>query len=250
MEHQQATAVHAEQTDVSVDEEGSTEICPQNALQTFDCSQKIKERACETKPHIRRILRKDEELSLDELGKRIGDINMNLTSKKSVCDDTDDFLEVCNKKLKKETLTPTAVDLFKRLSKTNQAAAIKPVELESKKGTRLFACFEDKTVFRPGDNKEFANLLMHHKQDNDFDTSSEDLQRGKKKAIHELNHALRFCRGISPIRLTDTHLDSRRKESTFSECGLDHAKSSPSSPSKQTLQTTAKTSRCKSLEKQ
>ncbi len=250
MEHKQTSVVHVEQTDVSVTEEDSTEICKENALQTFDCSETIKERVKERKYLIRKITRKEEEISLDELGKRIGDINLNLTSKKSDCSCTDDFLEVCNKKLKKEALTATGVDLFKRLTKTNQAAAVKPVELESKQGTRLFACFEDKTVFRPGDNKEFANLLMHHRQDNDFDTSSEDLQRGKKRAINELNHALRFCRGISPIRLTDTHLELRRKESTFSEGGVDHAKSTPSSPSKQTLQTTAKTSRCKSLEKQ
>jgi hypothetical protein len=248
MEHQQPAAVQPEQTDVSVSEDDSTEICPGNALATFDCSETIKARANQKKHLIRKIARKEEEITLDELGKRIGDINLNIQSKKSDCGNSEDFLEVCNKKLKKETLT--GADLFRRATKTNQVAAVKPVELESKQGKRLFACFEDKTVFRPGDHEEFANLLMHHRQDNDFDTSSEDLQRGKKKAINELNHALRFCRGISPIRLTDTHLDSRRKESTFSECGVDHAKSSPSSPSKQTLQTTAKTSRCKSLEKQ
>ena len=248
MEHQQPAGAQVEQTDVSVSEEDSTEICAKNALATFDCSETIKGKATDRKGLIRKITRKEEELTLDELGKRIVDINQNITSKKSDCCHSEDFLEVCNKKLKKETLT--GVDLFRRATKTNQAVAVKPVQLESKHGSRLFACFEDKLVFRPGDNKEFANLLRHHKQDNDFDTSSEDLQRGKKNAIYELNHALRFCRGISPVRLSDAHLDSRRKESTFSESGVDHAKSSPSSPSKQTLQTTAKTSRCKSLEKQ
>jgi hypothetical protein len=249
MDHQQKAVVHAEQTDVSVSDGDSTEIYPEKAIASLVCLGTIKARAQDKKYCIRKITRKGEEVTLDELGKRIGDINLNLESKKSERSDSDDLLEAGNKKLKKEAPATSGIDLFKRLTKTNQAAAVKPVMLESKQGTRMFACFDDKTVFRPGDNKEFANLLMHHRLDNDFDTSSEDLQRGKKKAIHELNHALKFCRGISPIRLNDIHPYSRRKESAFSESGVDHAKSTPSSPSKLTLQTTAKTSRRKSLEK-
>ncbi len=139
-----------------------------------------------TKPVIKKFVRQDEELKIDELGKRIKTLAEE-NQKRLMDDNSDDsFEKSINKRLKQESNYLTQ-NVSKGVPKTNGITSVQPLILKTNtESNRAFRCFDDKVIFRGEDKIGFGDMLKKHKHDNDEDTSSEDIVLGKKLILANL----------------------------------------------------------------
>lgn len=75
--------------------------------------------------------------------------------------------------------------MFKSSSKKNDFSSIQKIELVTKTDfKKVFPCFNDRSVHKNINEKmKFESLLHKHKFDNDEETSSEDLFKGKQRIL-------------------------------------------------------------------
>lgn len=138
------------------------------------------------KPAIKKFFRQDDQVKIDDLGKRI----MTLAEenhKRLIDENSDDSFErSINKRLKQESNFSTR-PIFRGVPKVNNMPTIQPLVLRNNSEfKRAFPIFEDKVIFRGEDKLGFSSMLKKHRHDNDDDTSSEDMALGKKLILDNL----------------------------------------------------------------
>ena len=75
--------------------------------------------------------------------------------------------------------------MIKSSCKRNDFMSIQKIELNTKTDNkRVFPCFNDRSVHKDLNGKlHFETLLRKHKFDNDEETSSEDMYKGKLRVL-------------------------------------------------------------------
>lgn len=135
---------------------------------------------------IKKIRRSEDEIDIDELQKKIQEFNARLDKRVFLYDeDIDSPNSYSEKKLKKDQDLTGAKPVEKPLAKCNFVEKCEILHLKRTNAgdVKLFPCFPDKDVFKVSEKSKYSNMLHHHRYDNDDDTSSEDLAKGKQRAL-------------------------------------------------------------------
>ena len=238
MKHASTHGDHYEMTDHSICESEGLDSPPDSKACTHTKNRSKKPSGREG--YILKKFRKEEnDISLDELGKRITDISLEFQKRKlSDEDSSPEEREGENRKWKRDGGSVCwPMSPFRGIIKSNGNDVMTAVVLKKKEGLKkIFPCYRDDDVFKVEDGVRFSHALHSHGRDNDDDTGSEDLNKGTKKIINHLNETLKLCRAKSPVRFREKSPSTIniRKYSTIS-INNQGAKnlSEPSSPTKE-----------------
>ena len=141
-------------------------------------------------PKSRKIRREQgmkEDVTLEDLGKRLSEFVS--VQRRSVGSEDSDVQEFCSKRLKREERLFTQLKGKRGTTKDNRAAKVEACDLKANEKIRTVICFKDEDVFK---FKAFEKVLIHHDEDNDALTTSQDLSAGKARCFDILEEFLGF----------------------------------------------------------